>query len=251
MTERLSGKGQLLKLKLAAALQLSWSGAPLSQNPQWTSPTVIQEIEKQVNQQKRRTNNGILVQLFAMGLAFGFSPQMPNPSDYHHVAALFLREYFKGEEQAIPYLEDVSVWGINRVSAAERRIIIGDQPNHPPPAPSPLSCTLEIVGHDSINPGEMWQNSPESPFFLPESPFVLQQPSGPSLETEENFDGIFSPPLFINQPSDDNEGHPCRLLLQNGTPHVTVTADPDRHRPLKRTRQNSLSSPSLELSVRI
>ena len=68
------------------------------------------------------------------------------------------------------------------------------------------------------------------------------------METEENFDGIFSSPLFINQPSDDNEGHPCRLLLQNGTPHVTVTADPDRHRPLKRTRQNSLSSPSLELS---
>ena len=138
MTAILSKAGCLLKLNLEQALTRDRSGLPLVPQAPFADPNCQQTLEEALSLAKRHTQNGILIALFAIGLAFKVGAIIMDPSKHAHIAAKFLCDYFQEDSTALPLLCDVTVSQIALVSDQSRRLILAQKPHRPSPRPSPV-----------------------------------------------------------------------------------------------------------------
>ena len=171
-----------------------------------------------------------LVCHFSLGLALHVREEQPDLTKCSHVVGAFLHQYFTQDlSSAIVFLRNVSPRSIMLVSAKDRQRIIRERPF----IPRPLAAT-GIVGHNLINPGEMWQSSLIQPVS------ALAAPPVPLPDDAWVLDEIFGtrspPPPCLDLPCDLDEIRPPASLLRNGTSRMTVTASVDTQHPLMRSR---------------
>lgn len=132
------------------------------------------------------------------------------PKNRNQVVGCFLESYFQQESMAIHHLNEVTVYLIQRVSAAERAAIIEEKPEpEPEPLPQPLIADVftqspkrttyeefpfdlatiiegNVQGPNNLETGEMWQ-AEEDTVYSPASfwDHFLKDPNPNTTTTRE------------------------------------------------------------------
>ena len=198
-----------MKFQCEDALLRSRAGQDALPILDYSSPTILKEMEENYELALAKTENIVLVQLLLLGQYYARHSHKLVPDQRPHRVGVFLWNYFQYEPEALPHLSGVTVASIDRVPPKDHDEIIRQRPPKPPPAPSPASdyedpflrppkrtrrkspsktLSPDILGQNGISPGEMWQtdpNSPTSPHYSP-VPF----------DDDFYLEGLKSPPLL-------------------------------------------------------
>ena len=123
----------LLKSHCENALLQSRIGIPLLPRPDFNDHLFFTSFDERVKIAASTAQNVILMQYFALYCYMKVWKVRPIYSKREHKIAMFLGEYFYTEPGALNFLQSVSANDIDRISAANLRIITAERPLIPSP----------------------------------------------------------------------------------------------------------------------
>src|SRR3954470_11717084 len=196
-------KARSLKLQLDGALNKYQSQVPLWPDLKYDDRDFLEKLDNKLDLIKARRNNQKLQCLYQLGKYLSDHPESLKLQLKDHSVGNFLFEYFYGEEDAILYLEDVSIHNIYYISTPDRNIILLLKPARPvPDSPryEPQEPDWFIDGDFTFSPfnrsptpqhplgeSEMWRNSPITP------PLARKH----HIDDAEELEPLFNEPLFL------------------------------------------------------
>src|SRR3954469_25770558 len=197
-------KARSLRLKLEEALNKSRSNTPLWTSLKYDNPNFKEIMLGVLDLAQARKYNEILKYHCRLGKYLNEHQDKIDLSKKQHVARLFLFDYFDEEEDAISYLEDVTIHNISYLSQQDRSTLLLLKPNLPnrdtpmyePEKPdwiiernfSPFAFDLSPPLQHHLGVPEMWRTLPETPISNKRTREDDAEELNPSLDE----------PLFLN-----------------------------------------------------
>ena len=234
-----------MKFQFEEALRQSRSGKPVFPPVDLTSPTIEEELEDAYDLALLKVNNVVLTQLLRLGQHLCRNNITPNRHLRNHRVGQFLWDYFCREPEALQYLCEVTINGIDRVSEKDRKMILLQRPARRP-APSPVSScastpesnvfdedpspAFDVLGQNNVTPGEMWQATQKDDDLIVFSP--------DSSDTIDDVSSINEPYISPFEPHVTNESTTPPAPSLAPTRQV-VSRDPRRALKRSRVQHNS------------
>ena len=197
-------KARSLKSRLDEAISKFRSQVPLWPEIRFDDPKYEEKLENALDLATARKNNKELQYLYRLGKYLSQTPDHLDPQKRNHLVGNFLHDYFCGEEEAIAYLEDVTMHSIFYISSQDRNIILllkpaPTTPESPPYEPQePEWVTSEDFVFSPLS------QSPSPQHHLSERE-MWHAPSNPTTSNKRRHDAVdLEPdePLFLTRPFD-------------------------------------------------
>jgi hypothetical protein len=228
-----------LKLRLDEALYKYREQVPLWPDLKIDDPEYESKIENLLDLAQARKSNKELLFLYRLGKHLSSRIERINFQLKTHIVGSFLFDFFNREEEAILYLEDVTMHSIYYISSQDRNIIVLLKPHlrnceSPPYEPSEPNWTVNDLLFSPIDPplspehhlsaSEMWRTPSDPPTFTNKRRY-----DATALEEVDE-------PLFFTRPLDPAILATSSLLPNNATRGSDSRETSDRSDHMKRRR---------------
>jgi len=205
-----------LKLQLDEALNKHREQVPLWPDLKMNDPEYEIKLENILDLAQARKSNKELQFLYHLGKYFSTRLERINLQQKTHLVGIFLFDYFEGEEDAILYLEDVTMHNIYYISSQDHNTILLLKPatmNHESPPYEPQEPDwITMFSPLDLPP------SPQHPLSVSE---MWHAPANPSISTKCHYDAEdledSDEPLFLTCLLDPSLLATSSLLLTGAT----------------------------------
>jgi hypothetical protein len=232
-------KARSLKLRLDEALYKYREQVPLWPDLKMDDPDYEAKIENLLDLAQARKSNKELLFLYRLGKHLSDRLERINFQLKTHIVRSFLFDFFNREEEAILYLEDVTMHSIYYISSQDRNIIIllkphlrnRESPPYEPSEPDWVTNDLLFSPIDTpqspkhpLSASEMWRASPDPTTFTNKR----------SYDATDLADG--DEPLFFTRTLDQSILATSSLLSNNASRGADSRDFSDRSGQIKHRR---------------